>query len=146
MSDTQNTLAKGNQEPRTLNTFLNADIQLDFGDYLLFQEYRHGKQNDYNVSKPILCIYLGYFVADQTLGFNYVKWNNHNHRIYITNEHVTNYRACKEVDKINCHIEWSDFIDILGHWKQKPNWKQIIADYRKQNIDTVVNKTQIQLT
>lgn len=116
---------------RKLNTFLNN--RLEFGDYILFQEYKY-TDKEYSVSKPIFAICLGSFIADQTLGFNYVKWINENHTVYITNEFVTKYPVCKEVDKIESHIEWHDYIDILGHWKEKPNWKQIIKSYRQQNL------------
>lgn len=72
----------------------------------------------YKVSKPILVIYLGYFVVDQTIGFNYVRWINENR---------------DEVVGIDNHIEWNDYIDIIGHWKGKPNWKEIIKCYRNEN-------------
>ena len=97
---------------KEINTFIKNIDKLKFGNYILFQEYIHEK-----ISEPILAIYLGCFVADQTLGFDYVKWNNENR---------------ENIVKIECHIEWMDYIDILGHWKNKPNWKQIIKKYRKQ--------------
>lgn len=121
---------------RSLNRFIGCK-NIEFGDYLLFQEYKQrehdGTQYHYKVSKPILAIYLGLFIADQTIGFNYVIWNNENHTVRITNEYVTNYPVCKEVDSIHQHIEWSDYLDILGHWKNKPRWKEIIKAYRQQN-------------
>lgn len=107
---------------RRLNKFIGDTPKLEFGDYILFQEYEQdkhdGKQYHYKISKPILAIYLGCFVADQTIGFNYVRWINEQHH---------------EVNEIEQHIEWNDYIDILGHWKCKPNWKGIIESYRKQN-------------
>lgn len=128
---------KQSNEKRLLNTFMSYKGKIEFGDYLLFQEYvpyfHDGKEYHYKVSKPTLAIYLGSFIADQTLGFNYVKWNNDQRIVYVTNEHVTRYHTCKEVEQIDNHIEWNDFIDILGHWKCKPNWKEIIKAYRKQN-------------
>jgi len=131
---------------RSLNKFL--DNKLEFGDYILFQEYQQdkhdGTQYHYKVTKPILAIYLGCFVADQTLGFNYVRWNNENHTVYVTNEHVTKYPTCKEVEKIESHIEWSDYIDILGHWKIKPRWREIIKSYRQQNLKQNVCSDEIE--
>ena len=117
---------------RKLNTFIAGNFKLTFGDYVLFQEYKQAKPNGYSVSKPIFAIYLGSFIADQTLGFNYVRWINENRTIYITNEHVTNYMAYKEVDKIESHIEWDDYIDVLGYWEQRPTWQEILKAYRKQ--------------
>ena len=127
---------------RKLETFSNSNLK--FGDYILFQKYDYlHDYNEYKISKPILAIYLGSFIADQTLGFNYVKWNNENHSVYITNKHVTNYRVYKEVEKIESHIEWNDYIDILGHWTYKPDWKEIIQKYRKQNLDLIINENNI---
>tara|TARA_R110000772_G_scaffold20466_2_gene56794 strand:- start:88462 stop:88878 length:417 start_codon:yes stop_codon:yes gene_type:complete len=134
---------------RKLKTFISSSInlKLKFGDYILFQEYtsnnNNNNNNNFNVSKPILAIYLGMFVADQTIGFNYVKWNNDNHTVYITNEHVTNYPTVKEVEKVESHIEWSDYIDILGVWENRPGWKQILSKYRNQNTDMSVDKEDI---
>lgn len=133
---------------RKIKTFIENCKDIKFGDYLLFQEYEQlphdGEQYSYKVSRPILGIYLGCFVADQTLGFNYVKWINENHTVYITNEHVTNYPACKEVSGIDSHIEWSDYLDILGHWKERPGWKEIIKCYREQNEKEIVKSDEIE--
>jgi hypothetical protein len=130
---------------RSLNTFINNKIK--FGDYILFQEYiqdkYEGDKYHYKISKPILAIYLGCFVADQTIGFNYVRWNNENHIVYITNEHVTKYPVNKEVEEIESHIEWNDYIDILGHWENKPKWKEIIKSYRKQNLKQYITEDEI---
>lgn len=132
---------------RIITPFVNGKFKLEFGDYILFQEYEQGEHDgeeyNYNVTKPILAIYLGCFVADQTLGFNYVRWNNENHLVYVTNEHVTRYALNKQVNEIEHHIEWDDYIDILGHWKNKPNWKEIIVAYRKQNTKEEVNSIEI---
>jgi hypothetical protein len=133
-------------EKRKLKKFCD-ESNLEFGDYILFQEYtqdKHdGTQYHYKVSKPILAIYLGYFVADQAIGFNYVQWNNERHTVYVTNEHVKRYPTCKEVSGIEQHIEWSDYIDILGHWKNKPNWKQIISARRSENSNMNISSNEI---
>jgi hypothetical protein len=130
-----------------IKTFLRADANYEFGDYLLFQEYENvhdSEQQHYKISRPRLVIYLGAFVADQTLGFNYVRWNNENHRVLITNEYVTDYPICKEVHGIEHHIEWDNYIDILGHWKHKPTWKEIIKAYRYQNNNTEISSDEIE--
>jgi hypothetical protein len=133
---------------KKLNTFINNCGEIKFGDYILFQEYKpskhDGEQYHYTLSKPILAIFLGCFEADQTAGFNYVKWNNDNHSVWVTNEHVKNYRTTKQVDDIHSHIEWSNYIDILGHWKTKPNWKQIIESYRKQETRNEILSADIE--
>jgi len=130
---------------RKLKTFSYNDSKLNFGDYILFQKYDEDiydcKEDKFKVSKPILAIYLGCFVADQALGFNYVRWNNDQHIVRITNEHVTNYPTCKEVEKIESHIEWRDYIDILGHWTNKPTWKEILKEYRKQYSNDIISSS-----
>lgn len=116
---------------RKIKTFVDNIDQLEFGNYILFQEYVQKDYNgicyNYEISKPILGIYLGYFIADQAIGFNYVKW--------------CNYKK-SEVQNIDNHIEWNDYIDILGIWKNKPNWKQIISEYRKQNEEKVISENE----
>lgn len=130
---------------RKLKTFISSsELKLKFGDYILFQEYT-SNNDDFNVSKPILAIYLGMFIADQTIGFNYIRWNNDNHTVYINNEHVTNYPTVKEAEKIESHIEWDDYIDILGVWDNRPEWKPIISEYRNQNNLRSVSKEDIDL-
>lgn len=130
---------------KKLNTFIGHDMH--FGDYILFQEYRQGKfekdQFHYEISKPILAIYLGCFVADQTIGFNYVRWNNDNHTVCHSNEYVTNYKQCQQVLGVEDHIEWDDMIDILGYWENKPNWKEILKSYRKQNTNQKISSDEI---
>lgn len=98
-----------------------ANFQI--GDFLLFQEHKENGE----ISKPILAIYMGCFAADQTLGFNYIKWVNEN-RYTLFGFRKT--RVYNEVQKIDCHIEWNDKIDILGYWKYRPTWKEIIKAYR----------------
>lgn len=131
---------------RKLNTFIKSR-NITFGDYLLFQEYtkkeHDGTQYSYAVSKPMLVIYLGMFVCDQTIGFNYVKWINEDHTKRITNEHVTNFKVWEQVGNITCHIEWDDYCDILGHWETRPNWKEIIKSYRKMNTETIIQSDKI---
>ncbi len=122
---------------RKLNTLIENCGKLKFGDFILFQEYTpcndQSKQETYSVSKPIFGIYLGCFPADQTIGMNYIKWCNPDRYIRITNEYVTNRKRNIEVEDIMQHFEWMDYIDILGHWKQKPNWKELLKSYRNLN-------------
>jgi hypothetical protein len=128
---------------RKLNSFGESERQ-KFGDYLLFQEYKHVPGEEYyKISKPILVIFLGSFIMDMAIGFNYVRWNNDNHSEFITNEYVTKYRIMKEVKKIEQYVEWNDSIDILGHWSYKPTWKEIIAAYRKQNTSEKISEEDV---
>jgi hypothetical protein len=126
-----------NENKRKLKTFIGNEFigtdNLKFGDYILFQEYtqdRHdGTQYHYKISKPILAIYLGYFVADQTLGFDFIRWNNEDRNT--------------KTQVIEQHIEWSDYIDVLGHWKTKPSWKEIIVAFRQKNPQQDISSDEI---
>jgi len=131
-------------EKRRLNTLCdNADLKV--GDFILFQEYRQGsyiytedKSNgnyQYDVSKPILAIYLGFYVVDQAGAFNYVKWLNNN-REKVTSD--TGHKYMKEIDDMEHHIEWDDFVDILGRWTHRPSQKEILAAYRNYNMDSAI--------
>jgi len=120
---------------KKLNKFSDNCNKLQFGDYVLFQEYVREKVDGeyvFNISKPIFSIYLGSFFADMAISFNYVKWINDNRIDYITNENVKNCPVCREVSGVESHYEWSDYIDILGIWKVRPTWKEIISKYRNQ--------------
>lgn len=72
----------------------------------------------------------------------YIDLANSNHTIYISNEHVKNYPACPQAE-IKDHIEWDDYINVLGHWKNKPNWKEILKAYRTQNTKELVTSKEI---
>lgn len=134
---------------KKLNTFTENLDKLEFGSYILFQEYVQKEYNgtcyDYKINKPTLGIYLGCFVADMALGFNYVKWNNDKKFIKITNEYVTNCSVISEVEQIDNHIEWNNYIDILGIWKNKPDWKQILSEYRKQNEKIDISEDEFEV-
>jgi len=134
---------------RKLNTFISHRV-LKFGDYLLFQEYMHkygddNKDSYYEVTKPILAIYLGVFVADQAIGFDYVKWNNDNHIIkhkVITGGKEYEIKSTSQA-QTGSHIEWDDYIDILDSWKYRPSWREILEAYRKQNVQQTVSSDDI---
>lgn len=125
---------------RKLNKFIGINHDFRFGDYILFQEYCRTENGIYNVSKPILAIYLGFFIADQTIGFNYIRWNNDSR--LIVNEN--GYKNIKEVGDVENHIEWNDCIDILGFWNNKPNYKEILTSYRKYNKESSINTNDIE--
>lgn len=100
-------------------TVTSANIR--FGDFILFQEYKRleydGKQYDYVRRKPCLAIFLGWFVADQTIGFEYTPWRN-DARMW-------------EFSTIEHHIEWDNYTELIAHWKHKPSWKEILPEMRK---------------
>ncbi len=131
---------------KKLNKFSDICDNVQFGDYVLFQEYvRETVDGKYifNISKPIFGIYLGCFVADMALSFNYVKWINEKRFDYITNDYVKNCPVCREVSDIASHYEWYDYTDILGIWKVRPTWKEIISKYRNQEVKVSMLESDI---
>jgi len=131
---------------KKLNKFSDNCDKLQFGDYILFQEYTQKSVDGkyvFNISKPIFSIYLGSFVADQALSFNYIKWINENHIEHVTNQYVTNCKVFKEVSGVESHYEWIDYVDILGIWKVRPNWKEIISKYRKKEDCDIMSEDDI---
>lgn len=131
---------------KKINKFSDNCDKLQFGDYILFQEYRSktvdGKY-EFDVSKPIFAIYLGFFIADMAMSFNYVKWINEKQYDVTTNESGKSYSNIREVSGIDSHFEWSDYIDILGIWKVRPTWKEIISKYRNQETNGSVKEFDI---
>ena len=126
---------------RELNTFLKSN-KFKFGDYLLFQEYKYDSHIKlWAVSKPILAIYLGAWICDQAIAFHYIQHINENHWFVD----VDGYNQPKEVGKVEDHIEWYDYVDILGHWEKRPTWKEIIISYRKQNKSLVSSDKQVKV-
>ena len=107
---------------------------LTFGDFILFQEYKQGKCVDgkynYTISKPIMGVFVNSFLADQTIGFHYIEWVNDNKLIDYEPE-------------MKYHIEWDDYINILGQWKIRPTWRAILKAYRTQNIQKTINSEEI---
>ena len=87
----------------------------EFGNFILFQEYIHkydGVKPYYEVTRPILAVVLDTFIADQTVGFHYVR--------YVPEFTLNHFYS----PKVESHIEWFDYIDILGIWKLKPSFKE----------------------
>lgn len=123
---------------RKLNTFIENCGTLKFGDFILFQEYSYSRHNiNFSISKPILAIFLGDFIADQTLGFDYIKW-------YKSEANSPNLETT-ELPKITNHVEWDDYIDILGMWSYRPNFRELLSAYRSQNIARTANDKEVEV-
>ena len=136
---------------KKIQTFIKGGAKrLKFGDFLIFQEYtaigHNGTEHVYSISKPIMAIYLGYFVADQTIGFNYIEYINENRTLKEEKEYqgkkFTIYFN-QEVGDIKQHTEWDKYIDILGHYKSKPGFREILAAFRSRVTDDQLLSSQI---
>lgn len=131
-------------DKRTINPF-GENIDLKIGDFILFQEYKSEYKDghyQYNISKPIYAIYLGFYILDMALAFNYVKWINNN-REMVTNE--KGYSSIKEITEIQYHIEWDDFVDIIGHWNHRPTKQELLTAYRKYNTKSIILSDEINI-
>lgn len=110
---------------KEIKTFTDSAIEkpFGFGEYILFVEYSNFNsetQTFESVSKPTLAIIVDEWICDMAIAFDYVVWSNFNRR--------NSNNATKE---ILTHIEWNDFIDILGRWENKPTYKEMLEAYRK---------------
>ena len=102
---------------------LSGYDDLNMGDYFLFQTYKDVNNcgDNMHIFEPELAMFIGYIFVDQAIGCRYIPW--------VKDGYV-------EDAEIEDHIEWYDFMDILGHWDHKPSYKEIITAYRKKN-DTI---------
>ncbi len=100
-----------------------------FGDFILIQNYKQKHKDGkyvYVVEKPELGIFLNYFPADQTIGFDYIKWIKDSIPFEI------DFSAR---DFMSSHYDWDDHLELLGSWKYRPNWEEILESYRKANLN-----------
>ena len=110
---------------RKLNNIITNNFE--FGDWFLYQQYDHIwdkdiKQYKYMVSKPIMAMFIQWWPCDQTVDVEHLIWSKYG--IHRKNQIAAN---------VQWFAEWMDYGDVLGHWKHKPSWKEIIVAYRKQN-------------
>ena len=45
--------------------------------------------------------------------------------------------------KIETFAEWMEYGDLLGKWKYKPNWKEMLSAYRNMNKDSITHSDEI---
>jgi hypothetical protein len=114
---------------RTLNILMQNLEGLKPGDFLLFQIYESDQHREkghppkhYKVSVPIYAITLGAFVCDQAIGINYVR----------VPADVSYY---SDEPKVEVHIEWNDYIDVLGRFEKRPTFRELLSAYRKRVHD-----------
>ena len=116
-----------------IKTVIDSLGELKFGTYFLFQQYAQAGYADgqysYEVSRPILGVYVAALPCDQTVEIIYLPWFNE----------ARTYRGdAWKYPETASHIEWSDYADVLGIWQHKPTWREILAAYRKQRPAEVV--------
>lgn len=112
----------------TINTYSDCSSTLNVGDYILFQTFdkvNYGKGN-VTISKPIYAIYLGGFINEDLIGFNFVRWINPKHKIKFNGMVVG-----KEATRIDYHIEYVNYVHIIKSWKNRPNFNELLTEFRK---------------
>lgn len=114
---------------RTLNTFTNNRFKV--GDFILFQEYTSDHSSQTKVSKPIYAIYMGYDIWDMAALMKYV---------HVPKE----YNTAQSIQLFD-HIEWNDYVDILGHWRSRPKWKSLIKAYRKYEKRALITNSDFEV-
>jgi len=119
---------------KELNTLIKNCGTLRFGDFILLQLYkRQGYDRNiecyrYEIMKPTLALFLGLMPCDQTIGMEYVPW--------LKND----FNRSPELEQ---HVEWDDYIDILGHWSDRPTFKELRNAFRKQMPIGVILESSI---
>lgn len=116
---------------RKINIFSDTMNKLKVGDIILFQEYKSGKGSTFDVSKPIYAIYLGMDVYDMACVMKYIA---------VPKEFNTSQEILQQE-----HIEWSNFIDILGYWKGQPKLKNLLKAYRKYYKSNIIDSNQVKV-
>jgi len=127
-----------------LNTFISCSKNWKFGDIILFQEYKQqsydneNKRYDYKVGKPKLVSYLKSEVCDQTIGFDYIEYKGD-----FFWEKSEKKRDMYPENTKGIHVEWDDYINILGYWKSMPTFRELLSVYRKYETKKMVNEDDI---
>lgn len=104
---------------RKLKTLLAHTPLFKIGDFILLQEYIYDFENKrFNVGEPVLVMFVRHFVADQTIGFDAIKWTKD-----FSNHEIEQFSF----------IEWHDYIDILGHWPKRPTFRELKAAFMTRN-------------
>jgi hypothetical protein len=95
-----------------------------FGDFILFQHIKDEKV----ISRPILGIFTSFTIWDQALVMNFIQ----NKRAWtFSHELITNPEGGYKMligfldDEIETIQFWTDNINVLGHWKNKPNLSEL---------------------
>ena len=116
---------------KNIDTLLSHTPVFKIGDFILLQEYIYDFDNKaFNISSPILVIFIRHFVADQTLGIDAIKWTKD-----FTYDTIEQYSF----------IEWHDYIDILGHWSKRPTFRELRQAFTNKNNATLATENDINL-
>lgn len=109
---------------QTENAFLP---RLEFGDWILFKHIDGHKKS---ISRPILALFIKWSMWDMALVINFIEserawmWKSY-HEVYYSNKKDYSgspFTFDSEVETIQF---WTDDIQVLGHWKQKPTISQL---------------------
>lgn len=117
------------KETKLPDYWMNYKDKPKMGDWLLFRHICNEKE----ISEPILALVIGHTIWDQALVLEYVtEWRTWEANTeYNCNPKYNLYVSLSFIDKETKQIQfWTDDIQVLGHWKIKPNFKQLLKSYR----------------
>lgn len=102
--------------------WMNYEEKPKFGDWILFR--RICKRG---IGRPILALCVGHTIYDQSLVLEYVEnYRGFHHNSELLNLSTGCYYPVSDNDrKVENVIFWFDDIQILGHWKSKPSFRQL---------------------
>ena len=101
------------------------------GQWLLFQHIRSlHNSKDFEISRPILVMFLDHTIWDQALVIEFVESRKSYQNIH---KYKNNYGEF-ELSNLDIQTEqiqfWTDDINILGIFDSKPNFKEIRKAYK----------------
>jgi hypothetical protein len=104
----------------------NINNNLCFGDHILYEI-----KDSYNtISYPKMGIFLDYNLVDMSLSYEIV------HPLRRWEFNFNNNRIARNFLQINSEIEdvveyGNDMLIITKIWKHRPNWKEMLKEYKK---------------
>lgn len=106
-----------------MKTITDIFNKIKFGDILLVQESVNEKYK-----QPKLICVVAVDVWDMACTIFYVDYKSFEQ--YFMNN--------KKLDKLEPEIiafpEWGNSMNVLGHWKGMPDFKELLKTYRKQKV------------
>jgi hypothetical protein len=97
-------------------------------------EHIIGSHNGSKITQPILCKWVSLHAIDQASCYSFIiPWRSF-HFFTYPNADALEFSepwCVNNPPKLYPIIEWNDWINVLGEWDKKPNWKELLPAFRK---------------
>ena len=116
---------------KNFNTYNLKDCQ---GQWILFQHIKSiYNSKDFEISRPILALFLGHTIWDQALVIEFVEPR----KAYQQRHKYKNNTGEYDLFYLDIQTEqiqfWTDDINVMGIFNSKPNYKEILKAYNNLN-------------